>query len=146
MMKHAYIIFFDRPIPGDGGIDIIAFYKEEIIVIQCKDHEKIIGVDMIRSFEGVLSRCPNQLGIFCSENGFTSPAIHRVRTSGYDIILTNKANIYLDIVQYSKNKDCDENSDESCDKSCDKKSCDSRMYFWIIISLLMMNLIITIIK
>jgi hypothetical protein len=49
---------------GDGGIDIIATYKEHMILIQCKSIETPITYLMMKNFEASVSRYPNNtLGI-----------------------------------------------------------------------------------
>ncbi|RIB10261.1 hypothetical protein C2G38_2206620 [Gigaspora rosea] len=48
---------------GDDGIDIIATYQNNIVLIQCKNIESAISVKIIREFESSVSRYPNSLGI-----------------------------------------------------------------------------------
>ncbi|RIB17503.1 ribonuclease H-like domain-containing protein [Gigaspora rosea] len=44
---------------GDGGIDLIATYKKNLVLIQCKSVEKPIAVQTVRNFESSIQRFPN---------------------------------------------------------------------------------------
>jgi hypothetical protein len=70
---------------GDGGIDIIATYKKNLILIQCKSVEKPIPVQMIRNFESSVLRFPSSLGIIVCDST-------KIKDEKY---LTFKANSWL---------------------------------------------------
>ncbi|RIB01216.1 hypothetical protein C2G38_2231530 [Gigaspora rosea] len=84
---------------GDDGIDIIATYQNNIILIQCKNIESAISVKIIREFESSVSRYPNSLGIivYNSEknkgNKLTPKAKIWVSTSKENIKVCNKKEI-----------------------------------------------------
>ncbi|CAG8745385.1 22340_t:CDS:2, partial [Racocetra persica] len=44
---------------GDNGIDIIATYKKKLILIQCKNVETPLTVQIVRIFESAISRFPS---------------------------------------------------------------------------------------
>ncbi|CAG8502053.1 8330_t:CDS:10 [Gigaspora rosea] len=55
---------------GDNEIDIIAIYKKNTILIQCKRYKSAIGVTVIRDFESAISQFPNSLEqIIKTKNG-----------------------------------------------------------------------------
>ena len=60
-------------IGADGGIDIIVNYKNGVnIPVQCKAHNKPIGVPFLREFYGVMIHNDYTQGIFVSRSGYTS--------------------------------------------------------------------------
>ncbi|RIB00855.1 hypothetical protein C2G38_2232702 [Gigaspora rosea] len=53
---------------GDGEIDIIATYKNNLVLIQCKSIEKPIAVQTVRNFESSVLRFPNSLEIIVCDS------------------------------------------------------------------------------
>ena len=67
------------PRSGDGGIDIIGSRNDEVgieqqIYIQCKDHARPVGVQVVRELIGVLPAYQNVVGVLVSPSGVTSEA------------------------------------------------------------------------
>ncbi|CAG8687681.1 233_t:CDS:10 [Funneliformis caledonium] len=83
---------------GDGGVDIRGRIAGIPYVIQCKNWRH---PDTIRNLEGVLTRQPSgTIGVVVAplKGRFTPGVIETSRTSVYDIILTDKANICKDLI------------------------------------------------
>jgi len=67
------------PRSGDGGMDIIGFKTDDVgieqqIYIQCKDHARPVGVQVVRELIGVLPAYQNVVGVLASPSGVTSEA------------------------------------------------------------------------
>ena len=65
------------PRSGDGGIDIIGSKTDEVgieqqIYIQCKDHARPVGVQVVRELIGVLPAYQNVVAVLASPSGVTS--------------------------------------------------------------------------
>ncbi|RHZ86135.1 hypothetical protein Glove_54g30 [Diversispora epigaea] len=93
--------------PGDGGIDFMGGWREHTIIVQCKDHVKI-RPETVRGFEGVLSRYgrTETIGVLVapSINNFTLNAVDRVKSSEFNIILTDKSNMEPDLIRFIENR------------------------------------------
>ncbi|CAI2189325.1 7363_t:CDS:2 [Funneliformis geosporum] len=89
--------------PGDKGVDIEAKIAGIKFVIQCKNWTRQIGRPIIYELEGALTRQPSgTIGVVAGpfKNNFTPGALEAVRTSVYGIILTDKANICKDLIDF----------------------------------------------
>lgn len=67
------------PRSRDGGIDLYARRTDEVgleqsLVIQCKDHARPVGVEVVRELVGVLPLGKSARGILVATNGVTSDA------------------------------------------------------------------------
>jgi hypothetical protein len=101
-------------------VDVLGFFNNNLLIIQCKDHERLIGKylvirlimiiklliifklgpNYVRELEGVMTRCvDNSIGILVvpSVNGFSFEAKKRSRTSKYKIILTSEEDLCSEI-------------------------------------------------
>ncbi|CAJ0745202.1 20837_t:CDS:2, partial [Entrophospora sp. SA101] len=91
-----------RPGPGDGGVDITGNFVRIPIIIQCKDQRRGIGPAVVRELEGVLTKChEDTIGIVVvpAKNKFNDGAVERAGTSKCNIILTDKRDLYLDLIR-----------------------------------------------
>ncbi|CAG8714974.1 6786_t:CDS:2, partial [Racocetra fulgida] len=48
---------------GDYGIDIIAFYKKKVILIQCKSQESSLGINVITTMNSAINMADGSFGI-----------------------------------------------------------------------------------
>ncbi|RIB24444.1 hypothetical protein C2G38_2031862 [Gigaspora rosea] len=85
---------------GDGGNDIIATYKNNLVLIQCKSIEKPIAVQTMRNFESSVSRFPNSLGIIVCDSTkiedkkyLTIKASSWVKSSKFNLSVCNETSI-----------------------------------------------------
>jgi hypothetical protein len=68
------------PVTGDGGIDLIASRNDElgveaVLFIQCKNHSRAVGVDIIRELNGALpAKLAGGRGVMVCPTGFTAEA------------------------------------------------------------------------
>lgn len=90
---------------GDGGVDIIANYKDTQILVQCKDYGKSIGVAKVREFISVLSdhNHPKKLGLMISTNGFSQNCHNLVKDRDILLLTFNDENpddVLVSIVSY----------------------------------------------
>jgi hypothetical protein len=84
---------------GDGGIDIIAKYRNSMEVhIQCKCLAKKAGPNIIREINGIKNQ---KIVCVVSKNGFTDPAIKEA--GEYNIILAEEDNISEKLIGYYNN-------------------------------------------
>lgn len=60
---------------GDGGIDLILSKKDETIVVQCKGHEKPIGVGIARDIYGSMMHFGANKAILVCPSGFTKGVV-----------------------------------------------------------------------
>ena len=71
---------------GDGGIDLIAIRRGEVIAIQCKAHRNPIGPGPVRELHGVMTSLAAQgktaVGMVVSRSGFTDGATSYARAAG----------------------------------------------------------------
>ncbi|RIB12597.1 hypothetical protein C2G38_2200232 [Gigaspora rosea] len=79
----------------------------EICAVKVKDCDKIRS-KIVHEFEGVLSRFGKieTIGILIapSKNNFTKKSLDRVELSEFNIILTDKQYLRLDLIQFVKSK------------------------------------------
>jgi predicted helicase len=87
---------------GDGGVDIIATYKNSMcIYIQCKCLSKQVGPCVIREINGVRNQINNgnQKNVcVVSKKGFTSTAIKEAKA--YNVIIADENNICEILIDY----------------------------------------------
>ena len=99
------LYFFCRASIGDGGMDLTGSYKKRQLVIQCKNYSASVGVPEIYAFEGVLSRYTKEttFGVFVvsKRNGYTKDAIKWVKSSEFEILLTNSDDLIEDINNFT---------------------------------------------
>ncbi|CAI2201141.1 10459_t:CDS:2, partial [Funneliformis geosporum] len=85
------------------GVDIRGKVAGIKFMIQCKNWKLRIGRSVVYELEGVLTRQPiGTIGVVVSpfKNKFSPGALEAVRTSVYDIILTDKDNICKDLIDF----------------------------------------------
>jgi hypothetical protein len=94
-------------IQGDHGIDIIATYKKNTILIQCKKVEKAITVQIVKNFESSISRFSNPLGIIVyekehikSNNFITKTANSWLINSDFQIKVCNETQVVKTIEEF----------------------------------------------
>ena len=99
-----FLIFSGR---GDGGIDIDGIIMSIPFVVQCKCYEyRKIGPETVQQLEGVLSyKSWDTIGILVipNRNDFTRGVIEAVNNSLYNILLTDRDNIIIDLLEYMIN-------------------------------------------
>ena len=92
---------------GDGGIDIDGKIISIPFVVQCKYYEyRKIGPETVRQLEEVLSyKSWDTIGILVipNRNDFTRGVIEAVNNSLYNILLTDRDNIIIDLLEYTIN-------------------------------------------
>lgn len=75
---------------GDGGIDLIAIRKGEVIAIQCKAHRNPIGPGPVRELHGVMTSLAAQgkaaVGMVVSRSGFTEGAANYARSASIRLL------------------------------------------------------------
>jgi len=74
----------ETPRSRDGGIDLIARRLDEVgvedcLFVQCKDHARPVGVEVIRSLIGVLPTDRNTRAVIVSPEGLTTDAARLAR-------------------------------------------------------------------
>ncbi|CAG8745077.1 26146_t:CDS:2, partial [Gigaspora rosea] len=102
---------FLRYLPDGRGPNIIGAFTKTVILVQCKYHKRrrigSTGLESVLKLERLLSNFPKDtIGILVasSKNKFNYSAIERVRTSEYNIILTDKKHLCPDLIQFSTNR------------------------------------------
>ncbi|GES90221.1 hypothetical protein RCL_jg13343.t1 [Rhizophagus clarus] len=74
------------------------------LIVQCKNHNGSIEPNVVRELEGVLTRFDENttIGILAapSKEKFTVNTINRAESSKYNIILTDKSYVYLDLIRF----------------------------------------------
>ncbi|CAJ0641959.1 10383_t:CDS:2, partial [Entrophospora sp. SA101] len=103
------------PGPGDGGVDITGNFVRIPIIIQCKDQRRGIGPAVVRELEGVLTKChEDTIGIVVvpAKNKFNDGAVERAGTSKCNIILTDKRDLYLDLIRCKSSKKRNKKNDK----------------------------------
>ncbi|CAG8654805.1 10574_t:CDS:2, partial [Acaulospora morrowiae] len=77
-----------RSVQGDGGVDLILFYQDMVVFIQCKNLASKVGVNHVKEFITTLETNKNdkKLGLLISTNGFTKPC-YDYELENHDLIL-----------------------------------------------------------
>jgi Restriction endonuclease len=77
-----------KTIQGDGGIDMLLFYRDMLVIIQCKDLKSKVKIGMLKEFKTTFegNECNKKLGIFISSNGFSNPC-HEYKKKFSDLLL-----------------------------------------------------------
>jgi len=75
------------PRSGDGGIDLVAERVDEVgiahkLLVQCKDHARPVGVEVVRQLLGVLPPGEMARGVIAAPSGLTSDAMALARGRG----------------------------------------------------------------
>ncbi|GES99703.1 hypothetical protein GLOIN_2v1472948 [Rhizophagus clarus] len=81
----------------NGGVDIIAWYKEMEVLIQCKGSNNPVTTETVQELEHLLLKHVNKVGCIVSELNFNQDVINMVKASKRKIILTTKSKAYFDI-------------------------------------------------
>ncbi|CAG8743468.1 778_t:CDS:2, partial [Racocetra fulgida] len=109
----------------DNGIDVIITYKEKLILIQCKNMEMPITVQIVRMFESALSRfSSDSLGLIVynseklNEKFATPKAKHWAYTSKKNIKICNEKE-FVDIIKSFFEYDDDNDQIELFDYKAD---------------------------
>ncbi|CAB4388281.1 unnamed protein product [Rhizophagus irregularis] len=89
------IDFFDN-----GGVDIIAWYREMEVFIQCKGSTNPVTIKTIQEMENLLLKQVGKVGCIVSESNINQNIINMVNSSKRKIILTTKSKAYFDIESY----------------------------------------------
>jgi hypothetical protein len=71
---------------GDEGIDLILSKKDETIVIQCKGHEKPIGVGVVRDLYGSMMHFGTNRAILVCPAGFTKGVLQFMKNKPIQLI------------------------------------------------------------
>ncbi|RJP17731.1 MAG: hypothetical protein C4520_15715 [Candidatus Abyssobacteria bacterium SURF_5] len=86
------------PVTSDGGIDLIASRIDELgvetrLLIQCKNHSRPVGVDVIRELNGALpSNLMGERGVVVCPSGFTAEAVSFAKNRG--ILLWDRHHLF----------------------------------------------------
>ena len=98
---------FISPLSGDGGIDFIGIYKRYTLLVQCKNQEKKINVEQIRSFIGAIEKYfkKSTFAIFVTNgtNHYTFYAEKEAKDAQdrqIKILLTDYQNLHRDILGF----------------------------------------------
>ena len=72
------------PLSRDGGVDLVATRTDEVgltnqVYVQCKDHARPVGVDVVRELAGVLPPGEPIRGILASPSGVTADAARHAK-------------------------------------------------------------------
>jgi Restriction endonuclease len=74
---------------GDGGIDVVGYYKTKRINIQCKYKTNgKVSPSEIRDFLGAISNDPDVIGIFVTNNGYSIKSKNTAEANKRKIHLT----------------------------------------------------------
>lgn len=88
--------FFDN-----GGVDIIAWYREMEVLIQCKGSANPVTIKTVQEMENHLLKHVGKVGcIVVSESNINQNIINMINSSKRKIILTTKSKAYFDIENY----------------------------------------------
>jgi hypothetical protein len=100
------LFFYYKGGPSDKGIDLRGKYKGNDLVIQCKNWNKKhrIGRAIVMELEGVLTREPKGTSGIVVGHQFALSATETVRTSKFNIILTNPSDLYKNIDSFVKER------------------------------------------
>ena len=107
---------------GDGGIDIVGYYKTLRINIQCKYKTNgKVSPSEIREFFGAISHDPDVIGIFVTNNGYSIKSKNTAEANKRKIYLTTtnqNDDIYIgrlldEIINHEETKIKKQNKDKS---------------------------------
>ncbi|CAG8785159.1 13263_t:CDS:1, partial [Acaulospora morrowiae] len=64
-----------RSVQGDRGVDLILFYQDMTVFIQCKNFASKVGINHVKEFATTVraNGSDKKLGLLISSNGFTNP-------------------------------------------------------------------------
>ena len=100
-----FIIYYRKR--GDRGKDIDGKITSIPFIIQCKNYlYRKIGPEVVQQLEGVLSQeLKNTIGILVipNRNDYTKRVIEVARESFYNILLTDKNSIIIDLLEFTIN-------------------------------------------
>ncbi|CAI2162832.1 13421_t:CDS:2 [Funneliformis geosporum] len=91
-----------RNVKGDKGVDIISYYKDKPLIIQCKDLAKKVGINHVRELNGIMPYNSNLFRIMVSKRGYTKYALD-FKKMNKNLILTDGKNIIQDIKKHYDN-------------------------------------------
>lgn len=60
-------------------IDILLTTGEKLVLIECKNHQKKIGYDVVAKLDSIIQDIPNSSGVIYSLNGVSSDAKYQIR-------------------------------------------------------------------
>jgi restriction endonuclease Mrr len=93
-----------RPVStnGDGGIDLILFYRDLTVLIQCKNLKGNVSIGHVERFRTTLelNGCKKKLGIFISKSGFSSNCYDFVTKYDNILLIMNPKDIESYIISY----------------------------------------------
>jgi hypothetical protein len=84
----------------NNGIDIIAWYKEMEVLIQCKGSTNPVTATTVHEMENLLLKQVGKVGCIVTDSKINQNVINMINTSKRKIILTTKSRAYFDIESY----------------------------------------------
>ncbi|HEY6537324.1 MAG TPA: DUF2034 domain-containing protein [Candidatus Nitrosocosmicus sp.] len=96
-----------KAIQGDGGVDLILFHKDMLVVFQCKNLATKVGIGLVREFTTVLEshKVSKKLGIMVSANGYSGTCFNAIGEHNILLLMdTDNIQSYI-ISQYEKFED-----------------------------------------
>lgn len=96
-------ISLTRPVQGDSGIDMLLYYRDMLIIIQCKNLSKSVSVGSVREFITVFNsnETKKKFGIMVSSNGYSSNCYNLIKNHNI-LLLTDSDNISKHIIDLYK--------------------------------------------
>lgn len=84
------------PLSRDGGVDLVASKMDEVgiesrLYVQCKDHARAVGVEVVRQLLGVLPNTQVAKALVAARSGLTADAARLARER--DVIVWDEARI-----------------------------------------------------
>ncbi|CAG8523153.1 4096_t:CDS:2, partial [Acaulospora morrowiae] len=100
----SFTVNLTRSIQGDGGIDLILFYKDMLVLIQCKNLASRVGVTHVKEFITTfeMNKTEKKMGLLISANGFSKNCYDLLHNHNI-ILLTDKDSISDCIISYYRN-------------------------------------------
>lgn len=97
-------IYFDNTnvewnvkVKGNSGvlhqIDILLTTGEKLVLVECKNHQKKIGYDVVAKLDSIVQDIPNTSGVIYSVNGFSSDAEQYAKEKNIELISMSIADI-----------------------------------------------------
>ncbi|CAI2172070.1 14502_t:CDS:1, partial [Funneliformis geosporum] len=110
---------------GDKGVDILSYYKDMSLMVQCKDHATKVGPKYLRELNGIRPNNSNLLRIMVSKSGYTANVLKELknRKKYKNIMFTDGKNLMSELKNYyNKYKKNIEQKNARMHKKCKKLS------------------------
>lgn len=101
----------------DHQIDILLTDGEKLTLVECKNHKRTIGYDVVSKMDSIVQDVNNSKGIVYSMSGFTEEAKKYAKSKSIELISMDEKDLIFQSCMYALKK-CLPNLDDPMQKHC----------------------------